>query len=128
MPAATGSATKKAPSLKGWITKLKEIQSSFNDIWEFVEQFPDGSTITEIEVRLQKLEELWEKFGETLVEIKSHDDFPPESGDAYDKERREFSNRYYRAKPFLLERIKEHQAPPLLEQSTHAEIWLFLGG
>ncbi|XP_055542522.1 uncharacterized protein LOC129728133 [Wyeomyia smithii] len=120
MPAAAGSATKKAPSLKGWIAKLKEIQSSFNDIWEFVEQFPDGSTITEIEVRLQKLEELWEKFGETLVEIKSHDDFPPESGDAYDKERREFSNRYYRAKPFLLERIKEHQATPLLEQSTHA--------
>ncbi|XP_055522924.1 uncharacterized protein LOC129717104 [Wyeomyia smithii] len=66
------------------------------------------------------IEELWEKFGETLVEFKSHDDFPPESGDAYDKERREFSNRNYRAKPFLLERIKEHQAPPLLEQSTHA--------
>ncbi|XP_058839042.1 uncharacterized protein LOC131694586 [Topomyia yanbarensis] len=116
MAPAASSAAKKGSSLKLLTTKLKDVQSSFNDIWQFVENFTEEATITEAEIRLQKLDELWERFGDILVEIKSHDDYPAD-GDGYEKERKEFSDYYYRAKSFLLDRVKERQEHSSLEQS-----------
>ncbi|XP_053691478.1 uncharacterized protein LOC128739993 [Sabethes cyaneus] len=117
MAPAAASSTKKTPSLKVLTTRLKGIQTSFGDIVEFVDHFPERSTTSEVEIRLQKLDELWERFGETLVDVKAHDDLPADSEAAYDKERREFSNSYYRAKAFLLEWVKQQQPSPTLEQS-----------
>ncbi|XP_058827841.1 uncharacterized protein LOC131687764 [Topomyia yanbarensis] len=94
MPPTASSAAKKGASLKTLTTRLKGVQSSFNDIWQF----------------------LWERFGDILVEIKCHDDFPAD-GDGYEKERKEFSDYYYRAKSFLVDRVKERQEHSVLEQS-----------
>ncbi|XP_058447634.1 uncharacterized protein LOC131428013 [Malaya genurostris] len=113
-PAASSAAKKQ--SLKVLTTKLKDIQLSFNDIWQFVEDFTEDATVTEVEIRLQKLDELWERFGDVLVDIKSHDDFS-DDGEGYEKERKEFSDHYYRAKSFLLDRVKERQEHSVLEQS-----------
>ncbi|XP_058840907.1 uncharacterized protein LOC131696380 [Topomyia yanbarensis] len=116
MPPAA-SSTKKSPSLKQLTTRLKDTQASLLDIWNFIEDFKEDSTVSQVNVRLEKLDELWEKFSETLVEIKSHDDFTAEE-EAYGKERREFNNRYYEAKSFLMDKVKEREECPALEQST----------
>ncbi|XP_058816239.1 uncharacterized protein LOC131679517 [Topomyia yanbarensis] len=116
MPPTASSAAKKGASLKALTTRLKDVQSSFNDIWQFVENCTEETTITDAEIRLQKLDELWERFSDILVEIKCHDDFPAD-GDGYEKERKEFSDYYYRAKSFLVDRVKERQEHSVLEQS-----------
>ncbi|XP_055527359.1 uncharacterized protein LOC129719980 [Wyeomyia smithii] len=109
---STASASKKTPSLKSLSVKLKEIQTSMMDIWKFIESFPEDATISKINVRLEKLDELWERFSEVLVEIKCHEDYDAED-EAYDKERLEFNNRYYEGKAFLMEKVREREEPVL---------------
>ncbi|XP_062698944.1 uncharacterized protein LOC134284243 [Aedes albopictus] len=114
MPPA-GSSTKKV-SLKQLTARLAGIQSSLRDILEFIEDFKEDTKLSQVEVRLEKLEEIWEKFSETLVEIKSHDDYNGE--ETYDKERREFNYHYYEAKSFLVDQVKELREPSSLDQSV----------
>lgn len=117
MPAASGSSTKKGPSLKLLTTKLKEIQSTSNNIWRFVENFKENTTASQVNVRLVNLDDLWEKFNDKLIELKSHDDYVDEN-DGYEKEKQEFSYRYYEAKSFLIDKARERQEPPVMEQSV----------
>ncbi|XP_058448790.1 uncharacterized protein LOC131428764 [Malaya genurostris] len=119
MPAAGTSTTRKPPSMRALTAKLKEIQLSFSDIWRFVQSFKESCKVTEVEVRLGKLEEIWESFSETFVEILYHDDYNPE-GSAYEKERMEFSDNYYEVKAFLMEKVKMLQEPQALEQSMRS--------
>ncbi|XP_055522915.1 uncharacterized protein LOC129717095 [Wyeomyia smithii] len=86
---------------------------------KLLDKFKESNTITEVQIRLGKLEELWEAFSGTLVEIFSHDDYDAE-GNAFEKERMEFSDRYYEAKSFLMDKTRELQAPQVLEQSSSA--------
>lgn len=109
----------KPPSLRALKLKLKGIQSSFNDIVLFVDSFDEDVSITEVEVRLQKLDELWEGFGNILVEIKSHDEFNESSDDIFEKERKEFSDSYYRSKSFLLDKVRGRQCVSVADQSIH---------
>ncbi|XP_062713273.1 uncharacterized protein LOC134290219 [Aedes albopictus] len=115
MPPA-GSSTKKV-SLKQLTARLAGTQSSLQDILEFIEDFKEDTKLSQVEIRLEKLEEIWEKFSETLVEIKSHDDYNGE--ETYDKERREFNN-HYEAKSFLVDQVKELKEPSSLDQSVRA--------
>ncbi|XP_055621948.1 uncharacterized protein LOC129765568 [Toxorhynchites rutilus septentrionalis] len=110
-------AAKKAPSLKLLIARLNDVQASFNDIWRFVEDYEETSTVTDVDIRLEKIDELWEKFCDTLVEIRAHEDYLADE-ESYDKERQEFSDRYYRAKSFLVDKSKRLQGPLVLEQSV----------
>ncbi|XP_055601535.1 uncharacterized protein LOC129750595 [Uranotaenia lowii] len=112
--------SKAAPTLRYWVVKLKEIQSSFGDIWEFVETFQEDVSPTQISVRLNAIDDLWERFGDVLIEIKSHEEFS--AGDEiYDKERKEFSDRYYHAKSFLIEKAKERQEAAEINQTVRSE-------
>ncbi|XP_053681589.1 uncharacterized protein LOC128732366 [Sabethes cyaneus] len=111
------TSSKKPPSLRSLTARLKETQSALMDIWTFIEDFSQDATINQVTVRLNKLDELWERFSETLVEIKSHEDFNTEE-DAYDKERREFNNRYYESKSFLMDRAKEREDSSVMERTT----------
>ncbi|XP_055633439.1 uncharacterized protein LOC129773811 [Toxorhynchites rutilus septentrionalis] len=110
-------AAKKAPSLKLLIARLNDVQASFNDIWRFVEDYEETSTVTDVDIRLEKIDELWEKFCDTLVEIRAHEDYLADE-ESYDKERQEFSDRYYRVKSFLVDKSKRLQGPLVLEQSV----------
>ncbi|XP_055629519.1 uncharacterized protein LOC129770600 [Toxorhynchites rutilus septentrionalis] len=111
------SAAKKAPSLKLLIARLNDVQASFNDIWRFVEYYEENATVTDVDIRLEKVDELWEKFCDTLVEIRAHEDYLADE-ESYDKDRQEFSDRYYRAKSFLVDKSKKLQGPMGLEQSV----------
>ncbi|XP_065094001.1 uncharacterized protein LOC135714549 [Ochlerotatus camptorhynchus] len=110
------TATKKPPSMRALTARLKEINLSFNDILRFVQTFRETNTATEVEVRLGKLDQLWESYSEVLVEIFAHDDYKPESA-TLEKERTEFSDRYYEAKSFLMDKAKDFQGAQELEQS-----------
>ncbi|XP_065087240.1 uncharacterized protein LOC135708973 [Ochlerotatus camptorhynchus] len=83
--------------LKLLITKLKEIELAFNYIWRFTEKIQETTTTTQINLRLEKIDELWERYGVTLVELKSQDDFDDEN-DEFEIQRQEFSDRYYQIK------------------------------
>ncbi|XP_055600806.1 uncharacterized protein LOC129749761 [Uranotaenia lowii] len=119
MPTVKASKDSRNPSLKYLIVKLKEIQSSFSDVWEFVETFQEDATHAQISVRLSAIDDLWERFGEVLVDIKSHEDFVADL-ELYDKERKEFSDRYYFAKSFLMDKAKVRLEFTELDHSVRA--------
>ncbi|XP_055590993.1 uncharacterized protein LOC129743074 [Uranotaenia lowii] len=116
MPKST-AAEKAPPSLKVLRVKLKEIQTSFSDIWMFVDGYREDSTQGQIEVRLGKIDELWENFCDTLVQIKAHDDFK-ETDDLFDKERQDLSNQYYFCKAFLVDRAREFAVPDSINHTV----------
>ncbi|XP_058449236.1 uncharacterized protein LOC131429202 [Malaya genurostris] len=117
MPSTTSaSSTKKIASLKALHTKLKGLQTSLNNIVKFTQSCDESTTASQVAVRLERLDELWEKIGNTIYEIESHDDF--EAGEeAFSKERINFEDRYYDTKSFLVDKAKELQDSPSLEQS-----------
>ncbi|XP_055589599.1 uncharacterized protein LOC129741832 [Uranotaenia lowii] len=119
MPTVKAVKDSKNPSLKYLIVKLKEIQSSFSDVWEFVETFQEDATHAQISVRLSAIDDLWERFGEVLIDIKSHEDFGADV-ELYDKERKELSDRYYFAKSFLMDKAKARLEFSDLDQSVRA--------
>ncbi|XP_053691932.1 uncharacterized protein LOC128740418 [Sabethes cyaneus] len=120
-------AAKKVPSMKALTARMKEIQLSFNDIWRFMQAFKDSTTVSEIQVRFCKLDKLWEGFSDVLVEIFAHEDFNPETA-GLEKERMEFSDRYYEVKSFLMDKIKLLEEPQAEQSirigdvSTHSVI------
>ncbi|XP_055589375.1 uncharacterized protein LOC129741652 [Uranotaenia lowii] len=116
MPKST-AAEKAPPSLKVLRVKLKEIQTSFSDIWMFVDGYREDSTQGQIEVRLGKIDDLWENFCDTLIQIKAHDDFK-ETDDLFDKERQDLSNQYYFCKAFLVDRAREFAVPDSINHSA----------
>ncbi|XP_055528072.1 uncharacterized protein LOC129720607 [Wyeomyia smithii] len=116
MPAAA-STTKKVASLKSLQAKLKGLHASFNNIVDFVSNYPEDVTASQLSVRLEHLAELWEKIGELVAEVESHEDFVVED-DAFAKERLDFENRYFHVKSSLLDKTKELQDPPVQDQSS----------
>ncbi|XP_065084852.1 uncharacterized protein LOC135707058 [Ochlerotatus camptorhynchus] len=111
---APGGAS--TPSMRALTARLKQIQLSLNDIHRFIQAFTESNNITEVEVRVEKLDELWESFSATMVEIYAHDEFKAEKI-SLEKERSEFSDRYYEIKSFLMDKIKELQKLQVLDQS-----------
>ncbi|XP_062538652.1 uncharacterized protein LOC134206926 [Armigeres subalbatus] len=106
-----------AATYKVLVAKLSEVQQSFNDIWSFVEDFPEDATLNQVTVRLERLDELREKFSEYLIEVKTHDNHD-DKANPLTKERQEFSERFYQAKAFLLDQVKLKQEPVDLNQTN----------
>ncbi|XP_062539043.1 uncharacterized protein LOC134207339 [Armigeres subalbatus] len=112
-------APRKLTSLKALVVKLGEIQADLDDIWKFVQRYDEATTATDVNIRLERIGELWEKYGETLVEIKCHDDYD-EDDETFNKDRLIYSDRYYRSKSSLTDKAKELQGLPEQDQSTRA--------
>ncbi|XP_062713797.1 uncharacterized protein LOC134290638 [Aedes albopictus] len=109
-------SSKSTPTLKALKAQLKDIQSSLCDISRFVEQFKEETSTTQITLRLDRVDRLWEKYSETLVLVRGHAQFEDED-DVYDKERQVISDRYYEVKAFLLDKARERQPPREQDQS-----------
>lgn len=103
-------------TMKLLTTKLNEIELAFNDIWRFTEKIQETTTVTQILLRLEKIDELWEKHGATLVELKSQDDFYDED-DQVEQKRQDFSDRHYLAKSILTDKARERQEHTSLNQT-----------
>ncbi|XP_055622983.1 uncharacterized protein LOC129766475 [Toxorhynchites rutilus septentrionalis] len=63
--------------------------------------FSGDVSSSELEVRLEKLNQLWDEFGAVLVEVRAHNDF--EGSESLDTERQEFSDHYYES---TLDRVR----------------------
>ncbi|XP_038106934.1 uncharacterized protein LOC119766450 [Culex quinquefasciatus] len=74
MPPKIVPSTSKA-TLKQLQTKLKSLQSSFNIIEKFKNEFKEDTTANEITVRLERFDELWERIVECSSEVECHDDY-----------------------------------------------------
>ncbi|XP_062542090.1 uncharacterized protein LOC134210086 [Armigeres subalbatus] len=115
---------KKMSSLKLLMVKLKQIEAAFNDVYRFSRGIQETTSLTQILLRLEKIDDLWERYGATLVEIQSHEDFDEEDvddegeSDALNKNRQEFSDRYYEVKAVLTDQVRERQEPATLNQSV----------
>ncbi|XP_062538614.1 uncharacterized protein LOC134206888 [Armigeres subalbatus] len=112
-------APRKLTSLKPLVVKLGEIQADLDDIGKFVQRYDEATTATDVNMRLERIGELWEKYGETLVEIKCHDDYD-EDDETFNKDRLIYSDQYYRSKSSLTDKAKELQGLPEQDQSTRA--------
>ncbi|XP_062713376.1 uncharacterized protein LOC134290291 [Aedes albopictus] len=112
-------APRKPASLKNLVVKLQEIQADLDDILEFTQGYEEATTATDVNMRLIRLDELWEKYGETLVEIKCHEDYTAED-ETYNDQRLLYSSRYYRSKSSLTDKATELQDTLELNQSTRA--------
>ncbi|XP_058827822.1 uncharacterized protein LOC131687746 [Topomyia yanbarensis] len=116
MPPTTSSSAKKSPALRTLQTKLKSYQNMFRDICRFADSFGVETTASQVTVRLEKLEELWEKVNDVILDIETHEDFEAED-DAYAEQQSEFGNRYYQVKSVLLDKVKELEEPAVLNAS-----------
>ncbi|XP_062537998.1 uncharacterized protein LOC134206313 [Armigeres subalbatus] len=125
MAPPAGASASKAPSMRALTARLKAAQLSFNDIQRFTEAFSDANTVTEVEIRIAKLDELWESYSATMVEIFAHEEYNEEKT-SLEKERAEFSDRYYEIKSFLTDKIKSFQKPLIQLQTFNGDIdeWL----
>ncbi|XP_055590511.1 uncharacterized protein LOC129758539 [Uranotaenia lowii] len=108
-----GSRTtkKEDPSLRHLTVKCSNIQASLQDIFRFVEDFTDDTMTEMIEVRLTRLDELWEGFENVMIDIQSHEEHVEEDNPNIERKRREFSNLYYQAKAFMLSKVKDRTVP-----------------
>ncbi|XP_055615166.1 uncharacterized protein LOC129761468 [Toxorhynchites rutilus septentrionalis] len=99
-------STTRSYSLKALQTRLRSLQEMFNDICNFLDTLDEETISTRVTVRLEKLEELWEKINEAIIDIEMHDDYITED-ETYSKQRSDFGNRYYEVESILLEKVKE---------------------
>lgn len=110
--------TRNADSLKSLTTRLKGLRLSLSNICQFVRNFKDDTSATQINVRLEKLDSLWVQISETIWEIEAHEEF--EEQESLQKDQLEMENRYYDAKSFLAEKAQVFQSNSTQNQSMRS--------
>ncbi|XP_062541422.1 uncharacterized protein LOC134209452 [Armigeres subalbatus] len=117
--APTASSSKKAPAMKTLKTTLRSLLNMFQDICGFAENLSEVTSASQVTVRLEKLDELWEKVNEMILDIETHDDHDEKEDDCF-KQRSAFGSKYYDLKSLLLDKVKEFEEPAVLKQSTRS--------
>lgn len=102
-------ATKGSKQLKGLCAKLRGLRTTFSNIRKYATDLKQGTTANQINVRLSRLDELWESISETVWEIEAQEDF--EEGETWRNDRTEFEAQFYDVKSGLLNRLNELQTP-----------------
>lgn len=64
----------KVSMIRATAARWEEIQLSCIDICRFTREFSDNNSVTEVEIRMDKLDELWKVYSETVVNIFAPDD------------------------------------------------------
>ncbi|XP_062541033.1 uncharacterized protein LOC134209068 [Armigeres subalbatus] len=107
---------KKPPALKLFMVQLKNIQTALDDIFRFVQNYQPTCTVSAINIRLQRIGELWGQYEETLNDIQAHDNFEDEEGE-FDEARLGFSDKFYECKAFLMDKVKGQVGPDDVDSS-----------
>ncbi|XP_053698496.1 uncharacterized protein LOC128745446 [Sabethes cyaneus] len=95
---------KKTCSLRTLQVRLRGLKTTFNNLYVFMEKFTPDTKQSELAVRLNKLDSLWDNINEAFNEIESHEE-SPDDPEAFVKDRIEFENRFYTLKSFLQDKI-----------------------
>ncbi|XP_055588990.1 uncharacterized protein LOC129741289 [Uranotaenia lowii] len=88
--------------IKSLKMRLRSIETSFNLIKVFVDNFDEETQSMEVPVRLENLGVLWADFGKTQAELEAADVEDSAVIDQQLKQRAQFETDYYRVKGFLL--------------------------
>ncbi|XP_062533726.1 uncharacterized protein LOC134202744 [Armigeres subalbatus] len=94
---------KSKTSLKMLQTRQRGLQTSFNNMLKFMEAYTDETNITEVKVRLDQLDQLWDRMNENIEEVEAHEESTADP-DSFAKVRIDFENRFYNLKSFLLDK------------------------
>lgn len=117
MPATSASSSTNTPTLRALQIRLKSRQNMFNDIYRFIQTISEDTNAIQIKVRLDKIDELWEKVNDAFLDVETHEDFPIDDK-GYSKQRSDFGERYYEAKSIMLEKVRELEDVPNLNEPT----------
>ncbi|XP_038106691.1 uncharacterized protein LOC119766301 [Culex quinquefasciatus] len=106
--------TKKAsPTLKQLEAKLRSSDELFHAVYAFASEMNNTTTLSQVKVRLEKLDGLWEKVNDTILDIEMHEDYAG-TDDAYSKMRKDCLQCYYDTKTLLVDKVKELETYPEL--------------
>lgn len=104
---------KSKTSLKMLQARLRGLQTSFDNMFSFMEDYTDDTRVTEVKVRLDRLDALWDRINENIEEVESHEESTSEP-ESFVKVRIDFENRFYQLKSFLLDKIRENSDETVL--------------
>lgn len=99
------------PTLKQLEAKLKSATDLFDAVYAFASGMDAATTVSQVKVRLDKLDGLWEKVNDTILDIEMHDDYAG-TDDMYSKMRKDCLQCYYEAKTLLVDKVKELEQYP----------------
>ncbi|XP_055591187.1 uncharacterized protein LOC129743233 [Uranotaenia lowii] len=102
--------------IKSLKLRLRSIETSFNLIRVFVDNFREETQAIEVPVRLENLGVLWADFGKTQAELEAAEVDDPEVIDLQLKQRAQFETEYYRVKGYLLS-VNKTNSPPCSQSS-----------
>ncbi|XP_055591487.1 uncharacterized protein LOC129743477 [Uranotaenia lowii] len=105
---ATSGATSSAknPPLRNLQTRLKALLEMFKNLTTFANTLGEVTSVQQIQVRLEKLNELWDKVNDAIMDVEMHDEYPTKEGNCPGI-RSDFTTRFYDVKASMLDRIKE---------------------
>lgn len=87
------AAKQKPPLLRSLQTKLRGLQTSFDNMYRFKEQYRDDAKSAEVNVRLEQLDRIWDKMNEAIDDVESHEESIADA-DSSVKDRIVFENRF----------------------------------
>ncbi|XP_062700062.1 uncharacterized protein LOC134284797 [Aedes albopictus] len=105
--------SKSKTSLKVLQSRLRGLQTSFDNMCKFMDDYTEDTKLTEVKVRLEKLDILWDRINQSTEEIEAHEDSTAEE-ESFVKDRVDFENRFYQLKSFLLDTIRENSDETVL--------------
>ena len=100
-------------SLKVLLTRLKGHQTTFDNIYQFMKDWTEAVNLTEVKVRLERLDRLWDRINDCREEVESHEEFTAETLTGF-QDRVTFENRYFELKSFLMDTIRENSDDSVL--------------
>ncbi|XP_055590753.1 uncharacterized protein LOC129742842 [Uranotaenia lowii] len=107
-PACDMATERRIKSLK---LRIRSLETSFNLIRVFVNNYDDETHAVEVPVRLENLIALWTDYSKTQAELEASDVDDLESIEQQFKQRSQFETEYYRVKGFLLAVNKNASTP-----------------
>ncbi|XP_055613091.1 uncharacterized protein LOC129759623 [Uranotaenia lowii] len=114
---ATTSSSSRNPPLRNLQTKVKALMEMFKSITTFASTLGEVSSAQQIHVRLEKLNELWDRINDALIEVEMHEEYSSKEATCSNI-RQDFTTKYYNAKASMLERIKELEVNSSVLHST----------
>lgn len=114
-----GKNTKKnqtLPTLKQLEAKFRSAFDLFEAVCIFANQMDSTVTAVQVKVRLDKLDGLWEKVNDAILDIEMHDEYD-DTDDKYSEQRKNCLKVYYDSKTLLVEKVKDLEQYPDLNTS-----------
>ncbi|XP_062539105.1 uncharacterized protein LOC134207398 [Armigeres subalbatus] len=111
--------SKDSKTLKTLSARLRGLRTTFGNIRRFVNEFKEGTTVSQINVRIARLDELWQSINETCWELQAQEDF--EESEAFLKDQADFESNFYDVKSFLLDKLATLNASGIQNQSLRGD-------